>query len=33
VSHKGRASLAEADAAITQLLREGTVNKILNTYR
>lgn len=33
VSHKGRVSLAEADAAITQLLREGTVNKILNTYR
>lgn len=33
VSPKGRVSLAEADAAITQIVREGAVNKILTTYQ
>lgn len=33
LSHKGHVSLAEADAAITQLLHEGVVNKIITTYQ
>jgi ABC-type amino acid transport substrate-binding protein len=33
LSPKGRVSLAEADAAISQLLREGAVHKILANYQ
>jgi len=33
VSHKGRVTLAEIDSAITQLLREGAINKILSNYQ
>jgi len=33
VSEKGRVALAEVDAAITQLVRDGTINKILSNYQ
>jgi hypothetical protein len=33
VSEKGRVPLAEVDAAISQLVREGTINKILSNYQ
>ncbi|WP_442035604.1 substrate-binding periplasmic protein [Pseudoduganella sp. RAF19] len=33
LSHKGHVSLTEADAAITQLLQEGVINKIITNYQ
>jgi polar amino acid transport system substrate-binding protein len=33
VSEKGRVGLAEVDAAITQLVREGAINRILSNYQ
>ena len=33
VSEKGRVALAEVDAAINQLVREGAINKILSNYQ
>ena len=33
VSEKGRVGLPEVDAAITQLLREGAINRILSNYQ
>jgi ABC-type amino acid transport substrate-binding protein len=33
VSEKGRVGLAEVDAAISQLVREGAINRILSNYQ